>query len=337
MALGSNHIAQTLSTGVGEASAATTRTRSNSPFIRELWTDEMVAAYKTNTVMTGLVHRMPFVGQKGDTVHVPVPARGTVTEKAVQTAVAYQALQSTQKQFIVDQHWYYATLIEDIVKLQADDSLRAFITDDAGYQLAKKLDTDLHAEGAKFAGSDASPTVAGTTYDKAVVGTPSAGALVAWDGALNASEGNASVLTDEGIRLILKELNDNDVPFAGRVMVVPPVEGASLQGIARFTEQAFVGETGSGNAIRNGLIGNLYGVEVYQTSNAATVQDDGTNGNERAVLVFQREALLHIEQLAPRVQSDYNLEYLGDAMVADMVYGTGILRPEAGVAVVVPA
>lgn len=337
MALGTNHIAHTLATGVGEASAATTRTRSNSPFIRELWTDEMIAAYKTNTVMTELVHKMGFVGQKGDTVHVPVPARGTVTEKAIQTAVAYQALQSTQKQYIVDQHWYYAILIEDIVKIQADDTMRAFITDDAGFQLAKKLDTDLHAEGAKFAGADAAPTVAGTAYSKAVVGTPSAGALVAWDGSANASEGNASVLTDEGIRLVLKELNDNDVPFAGRVMVVPPVEGANLQGISRFTEQAFVGEVGGGNTIRNGMIGNLYGTEVYQTSNAATVQDDGTNGNERAVLVFQKEALLHIEQMAPRVQSDYNLEFLGTAMVADMLYTTGVLRPEAGIAIVVPA
>lgn len=337
MALGTAHIAHNLATGVGEASAATTRAYSNSPFIRELWTDEMIASYKTSTVMPGLVHRMPFTGQKGDTVHVPVPARGVVTEKALETAVNYQALQSSQKQYLVDQHWYYATLIEDIIKIQADDSLRAFITDDAGFQLAKKIDTDLHAEGAKFAGADAAPTVEGTVYSKAVVGTPSAGALVAWDGALNTSEGNASVLTDEGIRLILKELNDNDVPFAGRVAVIPPVEMANLQGVSRFTEQAFVGEVGAGNTIRNGLLGNLYGVEIYVSTNCATVQDDGANGNERAALIFQKEALLHIDSMAPRVQSDYNLEYLGTAMVADMLYGTGVLRPEAGVAVVVPA
>lgn len=327
MALGTNHVA------LPEVTAAT-RTRSNSAFVRELWTDEIIAAYKANLVMPQLTVRMNFNGKKGDTVHIPNPVRGSASAKAAETEVTLIANQESTKQYLIDQHFEYSRLIEDIVSVQADDSLRPFYTDDAGYALATQVDSDLHDEGAKFAGNDAAPTVAGSAYSKAVVGTPSAGALVTWDPSAATSEGNASVLTDEGIRLIIKELDDNNVPQAGRVLVVPPVEKKNLLGISRFTEQAFVGE---GSSIRNGQIGNLYGVEVYVSTNCATVEDSGTNSNERAALLFQKEAIVFIEQMRPRVQSQYIQQYLGDLMTADTIYGSGILRPEAGVAIVVPA
>lgn len=336
MAFGSNHVYVDLATGSGPVTAAT-RARSNSAFIRELWTDEIIAAYKSNLVMPQLVVNMPFNGRKGDTFHVPNPGRGSAQEKLEQAMVTLQSAQEAKKQYLIDKHYEYSRLIEDVVSIQADDSLRAFYTDDAGYALAKQVDTHLHAEGAKFAGNDAAPTVEGTNYSKAVIGTPSAGALVTWNPAANTNAGNAAALNDEGIRLIIKELDDNDVPNAGRVLVIPPVEKASLTGIARFTEQAFVGEVGGANTIRNGMIGNLYGVDVFVSTNCPTVADGASAVDQRACLMFQKEALVFIEQMRPRVQSSYIQEYLADLFTADTLYGTGVLRPEAGVAIVVPA
>jgi N4-gp56 family major capsid protein len=332
MAFGTNHITST------EASIVSGRTRSNSAFIRELWTDEFLAVYKANQVMPGLVKTMPFHGKKGDTVHIPrFATRGSGTAKAEEAAVTLVSTQASQTNYLIDTHWHYAVMIDDLVNVQADDSLRSFYTDDMGYALTTKVDTDLHAEGAKFAGADAAPTVEGSAYSKAVVGTPTAGALVAWDATANTNTGNESVLTDEGIRLLIKELDDNDVPSAGRVLVIPPVEKKNLLGIPRFTEQAFVGE---GNSIRNGQVGSLYNTDVFVSTNCATVDDATTptaGTNQRAALYFQKDSIVFIEQMAPRVQSGYELEWLGDLMVADTIYGSGVLRPEAGIAVVVPA
>lgn len=327
MALGTNHVTLT------EATAAS-RTRSNSAFIRELWTDEIIAAYKANLVMPQLVVNMAFNGRKGDTFHVPNPVRGAASSKSSETQVTLIANQEATKQYLIDQHYEYSRLIEDIVSIQADDSLRAFYTDDAGYALAKQVDTHLHAEGAKFAGADSSPTVAGSNYSKAVIGSDGS---TAWDPDANTNAGNAAALADAGIREIIRQLDDNDVPNAGRVLVIPPVEKKSLTGIARFTEQAFVGEVGGANTIRNGMIGNLYGVDVFVSSNCPTVADTGTATDQRAALLFQKEALVFIEQLRPRVQTQYKQEWLGDLFTADTIYGKGVLRPEAGVAIVVPA
>jgi hypothetical protein len=299
-----------------------------------LWTDEIIASYKSNLVMPQLVVNMPFSGRKGDTFHVPTPNRGSANAKLIEAQVTLNAAQETQKQFLINQHYEYSRLIEDVVAIQADDSLRAFYTDDAGYALAKLVDTALHAEGAKLAGADAAPTVEGSAYSKAVIGSDGS---TAWDPAASANAGNAAALADPGIREIIRQLDDNDVPNMGRVLVIPPVEKKSLTGIARFTEQAFVGEVGGGNTIRNGMIGNLYGVDVFVSTNCPTVADGGAAVDQRAALMFQKEAFVFIEQLRPRVQTQYKQEWLGDLFTADTIYGSGVLRPEAGVAIVVPA
>lgn len=316
-----------------EATAAS-RTYSNSAFVPELWSDEIIATYKANLVMPQLVNTMNFVGKKGDTVHIPKPVRGAASQKAAETMVTLISNQEGTKAFYIDQHWEYSRLIEDIVSVQASDALRRFYTDDAGYALAKKVDSLLHAEGAKFAGADAAPTVEGTAYSKAVIGTPTAGALVAWSASANANAGNAATITDEGLRLMLQKMDDNDVNSMGRVLVIPPVEKQKLLGISRFTEQAFVG---SGESIKNGRIGNLYGVEIYVSTNCPTVADTGTAVDQRAALLFQKDALVLIEQMRPRSQSQYKQEYLADLFTADLLIGKGVLRPEAGIAIVVPA
>lgn len=336
-----NFVSQNITTGSGVVSAAS-RTRSNSAFIGELWNDEIIANYKANLVMPQMVNLMNHVGKKGDTVHVPYPVRGDASQKATETQVTLIANQEGKKQYLIDKHWEYSRLIEDIVDVQAYDTLRRFYTDDAGYALARRVDIELHAIGAfvNAAGigtqTDATQEAA-SAYDGAVTGALTSGALTQWDPTANTNAGNAAALTDEGIRRFIQQLDDNDAPVAGRSLVIPPVEKNNLLGIQRFTEEAFVGERAEGNSIRNGRVGNVYGVEVYVSTNCPTVADGGSATDQRACLMLQEEALLMIEQLRPRVQTQYKQEWLSDLFTADLVFGTGVLRPESGLAIIVPA
>jgi N4-gp56 family major capsid protein len=310
MALGTSHV--TLTTGAS--------------FIPEVWSDDVIAAYKANLVIRDLVNVLNFVGKKGDVVHIPKPTRGAASSKSAETQVTLIAATETETTITINQHWHYARLIEDIVAKQALDSLRRFYTDDAGYALAKKVDSYIHALAASFR--------TGSSYAGAYIGSDG---TTAWDGTANANAGNAAALTDEGIRRTIQRLDDADVSGSNRVWVIPPVEKRKLLGISRFTEQAFTGESGSGNSIRNGLVGNLYGTPVYVSSNTATVADAGTATDQYAVLYFHKDAVVFVEQLAPRMQSQYKLEYLGDLMVADTIFGGAVVRPEAGQVLVVPS
>lgn len=292
-------------------------------FIPELWSDEIIAAFKANLVAVDLVTNMDHTGKKGDTIYIPKATRGAPSAKAASTQVTLIAATETKNTYTITDHWEYSRLIEDIVDVQAFDSLRKFYTDDAGYALAKKLDSYVHSLAATLQ--------SGTTYSAAKTGDGST-----WSASANANAGNAATFTDDGIRKNIQLLDDQDVPFRGRAFIVPPVEKRKLLGLSRFTEQAFTGETGSGNSIRNGLIGDLYGVPVYVSTNCARVADGGAATDQIAALLIHSDALVLIMQQNPRMQSQYKLEYLADLFVADMIFGGGVLRPEAGVAIIVP-
>ena len=296
-------------------------------FIKELWSDEVIAVYKANTVMVPLVQSLPFTGEKGDTVHIPKPSRGSASSKAAGTVVQIQVETAGVFDLTIDQHFEYSRLIEDIAKIQALDSMRAFYTDDAGYAHALSLDSAIHTECAKLG---AGSTTAGSNYSKAVIGGDGS---TTW---VQTGSGNGSALTDAGIRRSIQSLDDANVPARQRALVVPPVEKRRLMGLSRFTEQAFVGESGSSNTIRNGLIGDIYGIPVYVSTNVATV-DSSDCTSYRACLLLQREALVLAEQMAPRTQSQYKQEFLADLFTADTIYGLGTPRPEAGVVLMVPA
>ena len=198
--------------------------------------------------------------------------------------------------------------------------MRAFYTDDAGYQLAKQVDSDMISLGSGFQGG--SGTAAYNTAKSGADGTTTYN-----DGA----QTGMGALTDAAIRRVIQRLDDVDVPQSNRYLIVPPTTRNTLMGLARFTEQSFVGEVGSANTIRNGRIGDVYGVPVYVTSNAATT----TTGSNRAVLMFHRDAAVLIKQLDVRVQSDYIIEYLSTAVVSDTIYGFKELRDDAAAALIV--
>ena len=287
-------------------------------FIPELWSDEIIAAYKQNLVMANLVSKMSFKGKKGDTLHIPKPTRGSAIVKAAATAVTIQQTANTEVLLVIDKHYEYSRMIEDITEAQALSSLRKFYTGDAGYALAKQVDTDLLQLGRNSQGGDG--TIA---YDKAVIGG---------DGSTLYTGSNESAITDAGIRKVIQTLDDADVPMDGRVLVLPPVARNVMMGLARFTEQAFVGEVGGNNTIRNGEIGNVYGVKVYVSTNCETA-----TGDARIGMMFHKDAFVLGEQLGVRSQTQYKQEYLGTLFTSDMLYGVKELRDEAAVAIAMAA
>ena len=301
MALGTNH--QTKTTG--------------DKFIPEIWSDEVVATYKSNLIAANLIKKLNFRGKKGDSVHIPKPGRGSANAKAASTQVVLNTDTATEVVVAIDQHWEYSVLIEDIVETQALASMRQFYTDDAGYALARKVDSLLLQLGRGVNGGDGT---AGYT-----------GAYSGADGT-TAYTGTAGALTDAAIRRTIQRLDDNDVPMDGRFLIVPPSSRNTLMCIARYTEQAFVGEAGSANTIRNGEVGNVYGVPVFVTSNADTATD-----GDRIALLGHKDFAVLAEQQAVRTQTQYKQEWLGNLFTADTIFGVKELRDGSAIALAVPA
>jgi len=295
-------------------------------FIPEIWSDEVIAAYQKNLKMAPLVKRIQMAGKKGDVIHIPKPTRGAASAKGEAAAVTIQANLESELTVTVDRHFEYSRLIEDIVEVQALNSLRQFYTEDAGYQLALKVDTDLINATTGF--GDGTRTQAPTDganwensnsyYFNAALG------LATYTDDTVATGDN---FTDLGFREAINLMDDADVPMENRVLVVPPAVRKSLMGIDRYVSSDFVG----GRGVESGLIGNLYGVDIYVSSNAPVLETAAQNSIAvRGCLFFHQDALVMAEQMAVRSQTQYKQEYLSTLYTADTLYGVEVYRPEAG-------
>jgi N4-gp56 family major capsid protein len=310
-----------MATSFSPTGSVTTTTAAN--FIPEIWSDEIVAAYKKNLVLANLVMKMNFKGKKGDTVHIPTPTRGSASAKAAETAVTLIAATESVVDISINKHYEYSRLIEDIVEAQALNSMRQFYTSDAGYALARQVDTDLVQLGRLANGGST-----GAQYGSAYIGGDG---TTTFDYTANTNTGNASALTDASIRRTIQRLDDNDTPMDNRFFLIPPSSRNTLMGLARYTEQAFVG---NGDAIRNGEIGNLYGIPVFTSSNADSASATAaypTSGTAiaRVCLMGHKDAMVLVEQVGVRSQVQYKQEYLATLFTSDTLYGVAALRSAA--------
>jgi hypothetical protein len=283
-------------------------------FIPEIWSDEVIAAYKSNLVLANLVKKMSMTGKKGDTIHVPKPTRGSAHAKVAETAVTIQNSVESEVLININKHFEFSRLIEDITEVQALASLRQFYTGDAGYGLAKQVDNDLFDLGKSFGNGDGSSFVNTGSFQ---INTTS-GALEAYD-----ADGVADIgaFSDAAFRALIQKMDDADVPMDGRSVIVPPSLRNAIMGIDRYTSTDFV----NGKSVETGKIGNLYGVDVFVSTNVPTLE----SGVRGAQLIHKDTSVL-AEQQAVRSQTQYKQEFLGTLYTADTLYGVQVMRPEAG-------
>ena len=297
-------------------------------FIPEIWSDEVIAAYKKNLVLANLVRKMSFKGKKGDTLHIPKPVRGTATAKAANAAVTIQANTESEVQVLVNKHFEYSRFIEDITTVQALSSLRSFYTEDAGYALAKQVDDELVALGKSFGDSDGADWVHSNTY---FIDATTGLTTYALD-----TVTTSDVFTDAGFRKLIQLMDDADVPMDGRKFAIPPSLRNAIMGVDRYNSSDFV----DGRGVQNGQIGKLYGIDIFVSSNMPTIETAGDNSvgdAVKAALLFHTDTMVFAEQVGVRSQTQYKLDYLSTLYTADTLFGVKVVRPEAGFVLAVNA
>jgi hypothetical protein len=100
-------------------------------------------------------------------------------------------------------------------------------------------------------------------------------------------------------------------------------------GIDRYNSSDFV----DGRGVQNGMIGQLYGIDIYVSSNCPVIETDAANdvgGDIKAAILAHRDTMVLAEQMGVRSQTQYKQEYLSTLYTADTLYGVKTLRPETG-------
>ena len=278
-----------------DGSAATVTTEQH--FIPEIWADGIYKYFDRKTVFRGLVDDYSaLVSGKGygDAINVPEMSIITATAKSAGAAVAYDATATTTPQLALNKHKYVAKLFEDIALIQSEADLVSKYSRMMGEALARQVDADIWAE---------------------------------LDG-LNQSQDLSAdnTLTAGVFESVLATLGENDIPYMDGEcsMVVNPTLFADILnpsgGIAQyFIRNDAVGEGNRG--LRSGMVGSLYGIDVYMSN---TVSSSGTDGTV-AGAVFHKSAAVFASQQEVRVQSEYSIDALGTKLVSDLLYGCKII------------
>ncbi len=270
-------------------------------FIPEMWRDAILnyaeRRFRLKGQVTDLSSEVSNGVKRGDTIHTPRITEETAVSKTAGQNVVFTANTDGETNLVVDQHFYSAKLIEDVVRVQESAALFNGYTRAMGYAMAKKIENFLAVNMLQAA----------TANDTAL----------ATDNTMTAAELRSGIkkLYDIGV--------DTTAPSSEVFLYAGPATYLSILGLDQFVSWQKIGPVEpSGN--KTGMLGNVYGIPTFQS----TDWDEGGTTGDEVVTIFTKEAVYYAEQLL-RVQSDYSIDALGTKVVADALFG-GVLAQTAG-------
>lgn len=258
-------------------------------YIQEKWTREIQQPFNKVLQAKKLVQdRSGLIADGGDVLNIPFAGTVNARAKAAATGLTYDSPEGTPVTINIDKHYYVGVMIEDIAKVQGSYDLKSAFQERMSEALARQIDTDLMGLY----------TAAGTTV-----------------------AGGANI-TDANILAIVTAFDVSDTPMEGRRGLIGANTKADLLGINKYTAYDQTGKTGAavGDGDNSGLVGSLYGMDVYYSGNVALA----TTGRN---IFFHKKALTMAQQLAPKFEMEYSVDYLGTKCALHAVYGVGVERP----------
>lgn len=279
----------------------------NAVEIPEIWGDLVLEFLKSNLVMANLVTRRDMdVANGGDKVHFPVTAEAS--------AVAYtdgkrltdnlSANTDTEAYITIDKFYFSPIQIPWHTAAQVSYDIKAERMRAAGYAIAKQIDTDVAALADSL-----------TTTD---INVPAA----------TAQTGD---LTVTHIIDAYTTLNNNDVPETDRCWVFHPSAYGEL---LKISGSYFISyDFRQGRPLETGLIGQILGSPVYQSTNVDTASAGSPAETAYNNLYFHKQAFGLAMQVKPTVEIGRDLDTMGELGSVRAAYGVKVLRGNAGVCV----
>jgi len=267
----------------------TMNTTTGANFIPEVWSDGVIEAAESLLVAANVCNRA-YEGDikgKGDTVRIPSISNLSANDKQAGTAVTVQAPTEGITTLSINKHKEVSFYVEDLLATQAQAELRSKYTSKAGYALAKAIDTDLLDLYATFSQSAGDGTTA---------------------------------ITDDIILNGMMQLDQADVPPNERVMILAPSQKANMLKLEKFVGNTY--RNGKDAPAVSGVIGEIYGMDVYVTNQVAVADSKANN------LMMHKDAMSLAIQMEIRLQAQYKLEYLSWLVVGDVIYGVGELQDD---------
>lgn len=289
------------------------------PFIQEVWSDIIFTKkYATMSLMNFATDLSDLLDNGGDIIHIPNIYTNTFT---VQTqtvegnGVIDQSPAAGDTLLTVDTHRYIAFVFGDktLKQMVNSEKVSRRYAEEARNLLVKAAEDSMFALYGALTRTDLG---LGTTAITDLVIRQAIATLTSTDGTVYELEDLAFFFST--------------TVYWNQIMGISKYYDKSISGLKAIETGRLEGNYGR-EAVASTLHGSLYGIPVYVTPRVV----------ETATVVYNM--LLHKEAFAfafhtqgrdgVRVQSDYLLTNLATLTVVDVIYGTGLVRADAGVVI----
>ena len=268
---------------------------STSSTLSELYTEivaEALFVASEKSIMRPLVKNYAITGG-GKSVEVPIYAAVSAAAVSEATDLSNTAINPTSVTITASENGIMTTLT-DLARNSAPRNVAADIGKLFGDAIANKIDTDLTA---------------------------------LFDGFSTAVGSGSTALTAALVFQSIANVRNAGVSMDGVSAVLHPMVAYDLKANLTNTFANANANDVSNEALRNGFVGRLGGVPIYETTN---IDNDGTAGDYKQG-VFHKDALglAMMQDLKIETQRDASLR--ADEIVATSVYGVGELNDTYGV------
>ena len=272
-------------------------------FVPQLWSkgindyisEQFVLANIVDTSLSALVQ------QKGDVVNIPLKTEKTATAttpaafSAITDNLTYHSNNDDVKTITVDKLYYSAQIISDIAHVQASPEYFDMYVKGMGYSIGRKVEA--------LIADDITGLTVGDTVQ------------------LDLDANNVFDAGDMGNVLRTMAQNNFD-PTSGWAMVVSPTLYGSMMQISNFTSADFTSSNGGNIKGGRGNVGTLAGMPVYVSNR----MKETTTNNHIAGAIFRPDNAKLLYQIAPKVVSQYSVDFLGTKVAAYVACGFDFVR-----------
>jgi len=272
-------------------------------FIPQLWSKGIIDYMEEQFVLANIVDTSlsALVKKKGDIVNIPLMTEKAAVDttpaeqSAITDNIAYHSPTDDVKTITVDKLFYSAQIIPDISDVQASPEYFDMYVKGMGYAIGKLVE--------KLICDDITGLTVGNTVELSL--------------------GAANVFDVGDMGDVLKTMAQNNFdPTNGWAMVVSPTLYGSMMQITQFTSSDFTASQGGIIKGGRGRVGTLAGMPVYVSNR----MKETTTQNHIAGAIFRPDNAKLLYQIAPKVVSQYSVDFLGTKIAAYVACGFDFVR-----------
>jgi len=254
-------------------------------YVQEAWTRDVQAPFDAILQASKLVTDRSGLAKGVDTIRVPFTGTVNARAKSASSAVTYDSPEGTAIAHSINKHYYVAVLIEDIAKVLSNYDLQTAFRDRMAEGVARQIDTD----------------------------------LMSLYGSVGSTVTGGAVIDDADILTLVYNFDNANTPQSQRRGIIGHNTKSDLLAINKYVAYDQTGKTGKAVDGGTGLVGSLYGMDLYHSGNVQT----STTGRN---LFFHKSALVLAQAQRPKFEMEYSVDYVGLKTVLHAIYGVGVER-----------